>query len=218
MRIPVAGLAGFSIVIFALWPEQNCSIVAVVNSDITLLLKRVQSGDKSALDRLLPLVYAELSRIAERQLRHERPDHTLQASALVHEAYLKMFRAQPPEFENRLHFYRVVARMMRQILVDYARAHGAEKRAGQAQRVEWGPLTDAEAAVGSGNQSYEMIEIHDALEALAKENGEMAELIELRYFSGLTAEETADLLGKSVHVVRHDLRFAHAWLKRKLST
>ena len=154
--------------------------------------------------------------MAARHLRGERPNHTLQATALVHEAYLKLFDRQERKFTDEVHFLAVASRVMRQVLVDYARARTAQKRAGGADN---DPLwtTNLEVQGDKGMELVELIELDDAINALAAEDGSLARLIEMRYFGGMTAEETAEALGLSVHVVRHDLRFAQAWLRRKLT-
>lgn len=182
---------------------------------LTTLLHRARTGDREALAELLPAVYVDLSRIALHQLKKERPDHTLQAPALVNEAYLKLFNEKLPEFSSRTHFFRVVSAVMRQILLDYARNHNAEKRGGKAQRVKWDDALQA-AHLPDIDPSH-LIDLHEALDALAAEDLQLAELVELRYFCGLTAEETAEVLGHSVHTVRHDLRFALAWLRKRTS-
>jgi RNA polymerase sigma factor (TIGR02999 family) len=180
------------------------------------LLTRLRTGDGSALDELTPPLYAELHRIAARHLAGERPNHTLQATALVHEAYLKLFDGAERKFADEAHFLAVASRVMRQVLVDYARARASQKRSGGAEKhALW--TTSLEVSSDSGVELIDLIELDGAIQALAAEDETLAQLIEMRYFGGLTAEETADVLGISVHVVRHDLRFAQAWLRRKLS-
>jgi RNA polymerase sigma factor (TIGR02999 family) len=180
------------------------------------LFEKLRTGDPSALGELTPALYDELHRIASRHLRGERSNHTLQATALVHEAYLKLFDAQERKFTDEVHFLAVASRVMRQVLVDYARARAAQKRSGGGERI---PLWTASLEVNGdkGMELLELIELDDALKAMAEEDESLARLIEMRYFGGMTAEETAAALGMSVHVVRHDLRFAQAWLRRKLS-
>ena len=178
------------------------------------LFRRLQAGDSSALNELTPTLYAEMHRIASRHLRGERPNHTLQATALVHEAYLKIFGRQGGEFTDQVHFLAVSSRVMRQVLVDYARARGSQKRAGGRDQL-W--TTNIEVQGDNGVELVELIELDSAISALAAEDESLARLIEMRYFGGMTAEETAEALGLSVHVVRHNLRFAQAWLRRKLS-
>lgn len=180
------------------------------------LFERLRSGDESALNELTPALYEELHRIASRHLRGERPNHTLQATALVHEAYLKLFDAQQRKFEDQVHFLAVASRVIRQVLLDYARARATQKRsAGADKQVTW--TANLEVKSGKGTELLELIELDDAIKALATEDESLARLIEMRYFGGMTAEETAAALGMSVHVVRHDLRFAQAWLHRRLT-
>lgn len=176
------------------------------------LFERLRTGDQSALNELTPALYSELHRIAARHLRRERPNHTLQTTALVHEAYLKLFDSAGRGFAGEVHFLAVASRVMRQILVDYARGRATKKRAA-------GPLwpTSLEVEGDAGIELLEVIELDTALKALADEDERLARLIEMRYFGGMTAEETAEALALSVHVVRHDLRFAQAWLRRKLA-
>ena len=172
------------------------------------LFERLRTGDDSVLGELTPTLYRELHRIASYHMRGERPDHTLQATALVHEAYLKLFEGASRMFSDRVHFLSVASRVMRQVLVDYARSRASLKRSRP-------PSLEVKAE--DGLELIDLIELDDALRELAKESEPIARLIEMRYFGGMTAEESAEVLGESVHVVRHDLRYGHAWLKRKLS-
>jgi RNA polymerase sigma factor (TIGR02999 family) len=185
-----------------------------LDAQITDLLRRVRAGDSSASDELMPAVYAELHRIARRHLNKERHDHTLQPTALVNEVYLKMFDASNPQFSDRAHFMAIASRIMRGILVDYARARGAAKRGGHDRRITIG--TDLAAPSTSGDALVSVLDLDRAIEALAFENPAPAQVIEMRYFGGMTAEETADVVGRSIHIVQHELRFAHAWLRRRL--
>lgn len=180
------------------------------------LFDRLRTGDESAQRELTPTLYEELHRIASRHLRGERSNHTLQATALVHEAYLKLAGASERRFTDEVHYLAVASRVMRQVLVDYARARGAQKRFGEVKRE---PLWAASLEVKGedGVELIELIELDTAIEALTAENEPLARLIEMRYFGGMTAEETAVALGLSVHSVRHDLRFAQAWLRRRLA-
>ena len=172
-----------------------------------------------ALNHLAEALYGDLHRIAARHLRSERPDHTLQPTALLHEAYLKLSDDGQRQFSSKTHFLAVASRVMRQVLVDYARARGAEKRGGTLQREsdESGSLASLQIAASRQLDPVDILELNRAIEALGREDESLAELIELRYFGGMTAEETAEALGQSVHIVRHDLRLAHAWLRRELS-
>jgi RNA polymerase sigma factor (TIGR02999 family) len=185
-----------------------------LDAQITELLRRVRAGDSSASDELMPAVYAELHRIARRHLSKERHDHTLQPTALVNEVYLKMFDASNPNFSDRAHFMAIASRIMRSILVDYARARGAVKRGGHEKRIALEaylatPAKQVEALVS-------LLDLDQAIAALAVENPAPAQVIEMRYFGGMTAEETAEVVGRSVNIVQHELRFAHAWLRRRL--
>jgi RNA polymerase sigma-70 factor (ECF subfamily) len=182
---------------------------------VTLLLRRATAGDASASDELLPIVYAELHRVARRHLRRERPHHTLQATALVSEAYLKIFGKSDARFPDRAHFMAFASRLMRSILVDYARARNSVKRGGTLQRVP--ADTNLDVVVDEADRIVSLLDLNAALDALAEEHAAAAAAIEMRYFGGMTAEETALASGRSVHVVQHDLRFAHAWLRRRLA-
>lgn len=180
------------------------------------LLRKLRTGDRSVVNELTPALYAELHRIAARHLASERPNHTLQATALVHEAYLKLFVGAERGFADEVHFLAVASRVMRQVLVDYARARASQKRSGGVDRAaQW--TTNLEVNSDKGLELLELIELDDAIQALGAEDESLAQLIEMRYFGGMTAEESAEALGLSVHVVRHDLRFAQAWLRRKLT-
>lgn len=161
------------------------------------------------------MVYNELHHIASQRLRKERPGHTLRPTALVNEAYLRM--VAPPggsPFTDRAHFMAFASSIMRNILVDYARQHSARKRGGQDPRT---PLdADLNLAVEGVADVVQLLDLDLAIEALASEYPQHAQTIEMRYFGGMTAEETAESVGRSVHIVQHELRFAHAWLRRKL--
>jgi len=183
-------------------------------SRVTVLLDRLRKGEHAALDELMPLVYGELRRIAQSFFRRQRPGHTLQPTALVNEAFVKLFEDAQPEFSDRAHFLAVMARVMRQVLVDHARAVGAAKRGGGG-RVQWD--TNFEVEENSGSRQLKVLEVHSALEALARENSSLAQVIEMHYFGGMTAQEAALVAGRSVHVVRHELRLAQAWMRRELA-
>jgi RNA polymerase sigma-70 factor (ECF subfamily) len=180
---------------------------------ITELLHRVRGGDESARGRLMDVVYDALHRIAKGHLRKERSGHTLQPTALVHEAYLKILGHAEIQFADRAHFFAVMSRAMRRILVDHARARAAERR--NDGRVQPDPAIELEAIAGS--EPMKILDLGLAIDALAREHSSLAELIEMRYFGGMTAEETAEVVGRSVHIVRHELRLAHAWLRRELA-
>ena len=184
------------------------------DTNITALLDQARAGDSSARAQLLDVVYAELHRIAKGYLRKERRDHTLQPTELVHESYLRLFSGAEIQFADRAHFYAVVSQAMRRILVDYARARATIRR-GDGQRV---PLdTRIQFEAGGAQEHVRLLDLDSALDALARENQSLAQLIENHYFGGMTAEESAEVLGRSVHVVRHELRLAHAWLRRELA-
>lgn len=174
---------------------------------ITMLLGRVRDGDREALEQLLPLVYGELHRLAKSALRRDRGLHTLQPTALLNEAFLRLFGRQLPEFSDRAHFLGVSARVMRQVLVDYARTQGALKR-GPALQVE------LPENLASSEPAASLLELDQALDRLGQEDPRLVRLIEMRFFAGMTAEETAETTAESVHVVRHDLRYAQTRLRR----
>jgi RNA polymerase sigma factor (TIGR02999 family) len=182
------------------------------SSSLTLLLSEVKSGDKAALDRLVPLAYAELRRLADSYLRRERGDHTLQPTALVHEAYVRLVGQHQPDYRNRAHFFGVAAQVMRQILVDHARSHNAGKRGGGEAKV---PLEVVADVSYSSPQAF--LDLDLALRKLDERDPRKARVIEMRYFGGLTAEESAEVLDVSVETIRRDLRLAQAWLQRELT-
>lgn len=167
-------------------------------------------GGNVAVDDVSADLYRDLRRIAARHLDGERRNHTLQPTALVHEAYLKLAGGQDRRFNDDVHLLSVASRVMRQVLVDYARSRATQKRNGEL----WGDVL--QIAGDNGPQVVELIALDDALAALAQDNPRLARVIEMRYFGGMTAEETAEALGVSVHIIRHDLRFAQAWLRRRM--
>lgn len=183
-----------------------------LRGQVTELLLAWSQGDEDAAERLIPLVYDELRTRAAAALRPERPDHTLTPTALVHEAYLRLVDQRLPQFENRKHFYGVAARVMRQVLVDHARSRKAAKRNDGRQALpldENFPVTDERAA--------DLMALDDALAALAGVDPEKAKLVELRYFTGLTIEDTAEMLGVSPATVKREWALARAWLHREIS-
>jgi RNA polymerase sigma factor (TIGR02999 family) len=180
---------------------------------ITLLLRQLRAGDASAHGELMDAVYSTLRRIASGYLRHERSEHTLQPTALVNEAYLKLFGHSDVQFVDRAHFFAVVSRAMRRILVDHARMKAAARREGERVPLD----TMIQLKMDSSAEPMNLLNLDLALESLAREKPSLAEVIEMRYFGGMTAEETAEVVGRSVHVVRHELRIAHAWLRRELA-
>jgi len=178
-----------------------------------VLLQAWKGGDRAALDKLVPLVYANLRRLAAAYLRRDPGGQTLQPTALVHEAYLRLIGDHDPDFHNRAHFLGVAARVMRQVLVDRARARNADKRSGGA-RV---PLDDEDVSL-SAERGRLIVALDDALLDLERLDPEKAKLLELKYFAGMTADETAALLDVSVHKVNRQMRLAQAWLRRQLDT
>src|SRR5918993_4346993 len=174
--------------------------------DVTRLLHRTREGDQAALDELMPLVYGELRRIAQAFMRHQHPGHTLQPTALVNEAFIKLFEDTQPQIADRAHFLALMSRVMRQVLVDHARAAGAGKRGGGAARVPWD--TNIEVPSGGGAEQPKLLDLHQALESLERENASLGAVVEMHYFGGMTAEEVALAVGRSAHIVRHELRFA----------
>lgn len=180
--------------------------------DVTALLFAWRAGDVAAGERLLPMVYDELHRQAERAMRREDAAHTLQATALVHEAYLRLVDQRRVEWKNRAHFFGVAAQAMRRVLVDHARGRLAEKRGGAMQRVTLG---DAGAGA-SADPDLDVLALHEALERLAALDPDQARLVELRYFGGLGIDETAEALGVSAATVKREWAVARAWLKREL--
>jgi RNA polymerase sigma factor (TIGR02999 family) len=178
---------------------------------ITLLLQDFARGDKHALDRLVPLLYPELRKLARGYLHNERPGHTLQPTALVHEAYVRLVKQGQPDYRSRAHFMGVAAQVMRQILIDHARTRNAEKRGAGAAKV---PFVEA-AGVAVERPSI-LIAIDDALAELARKDPQKARLIEMRFFGGMTAEESAEVLEIPVTEVRRHLRVGQAWLQREL--
>jgi RNA polymerase sigma factor (TIGR02999 family) len=183
----------------------------MVAGPITLLLRDFAAGDKEAFDRLMPLIYAELRRIAENHIRRERPSHTLQPTALVHEAYIRLIGQDQPDYRSRAHFLGVAAHIMRQVLVDHARSRDAGKR-GNGE-VVFSLDESMDAAI---ERPVALIAVDDALGELERMDGQKAKLIEMRFFGGLTAEESADVLQLPVGKVRAELRVAQAWLQREL--
>jgi len=178
---------------------------------VTDLLTRWSNGDDAALAELTPLVYEELRHLAHRQMRAERSDHTLQTTALVNEAYLRLADQTNQRWQNRAHFFAVAARAMRQILVSYARSQRSQKRGGGALKVELD-----EAAIVSPEESKEIVELHEALERLAALDSRQARVVELKYFGGLNYDEMAEVLKISRVTVRRDWEFAKVWLYTEL--
>lgn len=181
------------------------------STELTALLVQWSHGDRAALERLLPMIYEECRRIASRQLRHEHREHTLDPTALVHEAYLRLVDQRSATWENRAQFFGVVAQVMRRILVDYARARYAKKR-GSAVLVS----LEAAAAESSDPQVADIVAIDEALGRLAARDPDQVRIIELRFFAGLSVEETAHVLARSPRTVKREWRLAKAWLYQEL--
>jgi len=184
---------------------------AVPQDGITQLLQRWSRGDRAAAEEILPLVYGELRRIAEGHFRKERPGHTLQATALVHEAWMRLAEESGLRWQSRVQFFGLVAHLIRRILVDHARRQNRLKRGGGAQRVS----LDEAMEVAAGRPP-ELVALDDALERLAEVDPRKAKVVELRFFAGLTVEETAEVLGVSVETVGREWRRARAWLFQDL--
>jgi RNA polymerase sigma factor (TIGR02999 family) len=180
--------------------------------EITKMLREWGGGNQEVLDELLPLVYDELHRQAARFLRKERPGHTLQTTALIHEAYLKLIDQRSVKWESRTHFFAIAAQAMRRILVDYARAEHRKKRGGNDIKL---PLDEA-MTVASDEKSVDLIALDEALDRLAKQDERQARIVELRYFSGLSLEETAEALHISRATVASDWNMAKVWLYREI--
>jgi RNA polymerase sigma-70 factor (ECF subfamily) len=182
---------------------------APASGEVTRLLRAWQNGDAGALDRLIPLVYGELHRIAERQFRGERPGHTLQPSAVVNETYLKLVGRPDGNWQNRVHFFAVAARAMRQILVDHARRRAAQKRGGL-------PASRIETVAMTAPRDVDVMAVDEALKRLASLDAEQAKVVELRFFAGLTVEEAGEALDMSAATVHRKWVSARAWLHREL--
>jgi RNA polymerase sigma factor (TIGR02999 family) len=182
-----------------------------VTHHVTRLLHAWGAGDQQALDQLIPLVEGELRRLARRHMRKERPGHTLQATALVHEAYLRLVDLRRMRWQDRAHFFAMSARLMRRILVNFALAKGCRKRGGAAQRVSFD-----EALVVSDERGDDLVALDDALTAFAAVYARKAQVVELRFFGGLSVEETAEALHVSPETVMRDWKLAKVWLHREL--
>jgi RNA polymerase sigma factor (TIGR02999 family) len=183
------------------------------NHEVTELLMKWGEGDKDVLDRLLPTVYAELHRMAARYLRGERVDHTLQPTALINEAYLRLIDSNSVTWENRAHFFGIAAQVMRRILVDHARQHRADKRGGEFKKV---PI-DAANELASKQEDIDLVALDAALTRLAEVDPELSKLVELRYFAGLTIEDAAQVMSMSLGTAKRRWTAAKAWLRREIS-
>ena len=179
--------------------------------EVTQVLVDWNKGDQNAPDRLMPLVYDELRKLARSYLQRERSDHTLQATGLVHEAYLRLVDESSMTWQNRAHFFAVAAQVMRRILVDYARSHRAEKRGGAREKLEFD-----EALAPSGERAVDLIALDDALQDLVTFDPRQSRIVELRFFGGLTNEEIGDVLQVSPRTIKREWRLAKAWLRREI--
>jgi RNA polymerase sigma-70 factor (ECF subfamily) len=180
--------------------------------EITCLLQAWGSGDQSALERLAPLVYDQLHRLAHSYMSREQPGQTLQTTALVHEVYLKLVDVENVDWQNRAHFYGLCARLMRRILIDFARSRNYQKRGGQIPHIELEEAATVSAVIGS-----ELLAVDEVLKQLAAVDSRKSEVVEMRFFGGLTVEETAAALRVSPQTVMRDWKLAKAWLLRELS-
>ncbi len=185
----------------------------LMNSEVTRILSTIEDGDRQAASQLLPLVYDELRRMAARKMAHEKPDQTLQPTALVHEAFLRLVGGDDRKnWDGRGHFFAAAAEAMRRILIDAARRRNAEKRGGKLQRCEF----LEEDAVLNVEDTETMLALDEALTKLAAMDASLAKLVELRYFTGLTIEETANVLGVSPRTTKRNWAYARAWLRREM--
>ena len=180
--------------------------------EITQLLELWSQGDPQAIEKLTPLVYDELRRLARRYMSDERPGHTLQTTALVNEAYLRLVGSPRPNWEGRTQFFALCAQIMRRILVDWARARQAQKRGSDAPKLDLDDALEAAAQPGT-----DLVAVDDALRALAGIDARKSQVVELRFFGGLSVQETADVLKVSVETVKRDWRLARGWLRRELT-
>ena len=180
--------------------------------EVTELLIEWSHGDKAALDRLMPLIHEELRRLAHHYMSRERPGHTLQTSALVNEAYLRLVNRKKVHWQNRVHFFAIAAQLMRSILVDHARSHAYTKRGGGARKIALD-----EAMIVSQERAAEVVALDEALKELANFDEQQSRIVELRFFAGLTIEETAEVLALSPATIKREWSTARAWLYRELS-
>ena len=181
--------------------------------DVTQLLVNWSQGDQAALEKLMPLVYGELRRLASAYLRRERSNHTLQSTALVHEAFMRMVHQQEVQWRNRAHFYAIAAQMIRRILVDYARSQHAEKRGSGAIKLE----LDEAMAVAQAGPDVDLLGLNDALDRLAELDERQGRIVELRFFAGLSIEETAEVMSLSPASIKREWQTARAWLFREMT-
>ena len=186
--------------------------MSISSEELTLLFQRWEKGSSEALDQLIPLIYQELHRLASRCMSREEPGHTLQTSALINEAYLKLANQKKVHWKNRAHFLAIAARLMRRILVDHAREKHRQKRGGQAR-----PLSLENCELPAETASSELVALNEALTSLEKIDPRKCQVVELRFFAGLTVEETAEVLKLSVNTILRDWNLAKAWLYREIS-
>lgn len=184
-----------------------------MNGEVTQILSHIQNGDRQAASHLLPLVYVELRRLASQKMLRERSSHTLQPTALVHEAFLRLVGDQSAQsWDCRAHFFAAAAEAMRRILIEFARRRKTEKRGGDRQRLE----LSVQIAVDEWESSESLLALDEALTRLASEDAELARLVELRYFAGMTIDQTAELLDVSPRTVKRNWAYARAWLRREM--
>lgn len=184
-----------------------------MSRDITQVINAIESGDSRATEELLPLVYAELRQMASQKMNHEKASHTLQPTALVHEAFLRLVGGDREQtWEGRAHFFAAAAEAMRRILIESARRRSAEKRGGNRRRTD---LDDVDA-VTEADDCETLLALDEALTKLEKNDADLARLVQLRYFTGLTVEQTAEMLGSSPRTVKRNWAYARAWLKREM--
>jgi RNA polymerase sigma factor (TIGR02999 family) len=179
--------------------------------EVTELLIEWSNGNKTALDKLMPLIHEELRRLAHHYMSHERPGHTLQTTALVNEAYLRLVNRKSVHWQNRAHFFAIAATLMRSILVDHARSHAYAKRGGDARKI-----TIDEAMIVSKERAAEVVALDDVLKQLANFDPQQSRIVELRFFGGLTIDETAEVLALSPATIKREWSTARAWLYREL--
>ncbi len=180
--------------------------------DISRLLRSWSEGDETALAELVPLVYDELHRLAHYYMRHEGRDHVLQTTAVIHETFLRLTRSKPTDWQDRAHFFAICSRLMRQILVDFARGRRSQKRAGESVRLE-----SKELQQPAVKQDIDLVALDDALTSLSRMDARKGKIVELRFFGGLSVEETAEVLKVSPETVTRDWRLARAWLLKEMS-
>jgi RNA polymerase sigma factor (TIGR02999 family) len=187
-------------------------VTIATRQEVTQVLLDWNRADGNAAERLIPLVYDELRRLARQYLQRERSDHTLQATGLVHEAYLRLVDQSSVTWQNRAHFFGVAAQAMRRILVDHARSHRAEKRGGDREKLEFD-----EELLPSGERAVDLIALDDALRELERLDSRQSQIVELRFFGGLTNEEIGEALDISPRTIKREWRLAKAWLRRQIS-